>query len=773
MPGRPKSNARKQQEHTALREEWLGKAVELYHVEQLKKKGDLTRMGLREVCKFVEGQCWDERKVKIQLDKMTLSRRLQGIHAHIHADQGWLTTEEEQTILDFTISHARMGWPLSRRRIEEHATLICHGRYGEHFEGIGKNWAKRFVQRHSDKLKGCWTRPLEASRARAGNPITKKAFFEILEETIKGGEGEDPIPAELIYGADESGFQDGIGTKEWAYGPVNEGILHQQRGGGRENITVMVTICADSTSIPPAVIFKGEGYQASWKQDNPLNASLGYSKKGYFDNKISVEWIKQFDKHTRDKAAGRRRLLLVDGHSSHYTREFLAYARENKIHVLCYPSHSTHLYQGLDVVIFGVMKTTWGRCRDEFELATGQFVDKSNFLGVYAAAHAKTLTKENILAAFKKTGIVPFDPNVITEEMLAPSLTTSIHGQLPLPMESPVRVMHDMLQRYLARQAMSTNEDKPGDNDGPMDVDLSPPSRLRTPFWSTPSTPSHTTPPSLHTPSTSSLVLPSIAPDLLSSPGPPTLPAGVTPIRVAVDELCSTSASFLVSTQTPKSTMQIPVYKPYTISPFRHRHGHLLEREPVTSREEELRNALEESERRDTYRKDQMAQMQAQVLLQGMYVGRVQKHLQKAEEKRSKKKSKRIVGDGMPRLMSGDDVFAMIEAADEQAAKEAQEKEKRKIAREGHGEVLAQWKEKEKERIARNKERHAAYHASVKAWEAGRALAKAEGRQAGWKKPQLKGIEKPIPRPKKPAKDESDDDEDDDGNEEEEVGEDE
>jgi hypothetical protein len=49
--------------------------------------------------------------------------------------------------------------------------------------------------------------------------------------------------------------------------------VYQQRSGDRENITVIVTICGDGMTTPPAVIFKGEGFQVSWKQENPLNAS--------------------------------------------------------------------------------------------------------------------------------------------------------------------------------------------------------------------------------------------------------------------------------------------------------------------------------------------------------------------------------------------------------------------------------------------------------------------------------------------------------------------
>lgn len=88
---------------------------------------------------------------------------------------------------------------------------------------------------------------------------------------------------------------------------------------------------------------------------------------------------------------GQRRLLLINGHNSHYSLEFLEYAIAALIFILCYPSHATHVYQGLDVVIFGTMKTAWQRARDEYERKTGNPVNKTNFLSVYATAHQKTL----------------------------------------------------------------------------------------------------------------------------------------------------------------------------------------------------------------------------------------------------------------------------------------------------------------------------------------------------------------------------------------------
>jgi hypothetical protein len=94
---------------------------------------------------------------------------------------------------------------------------------------------------------------------------------------------------------------------------------------------------------------------------------MSYQKKGYTDGEIGTAWLEDWDKLTKIKANSHYQLLIVDGHSSHYTMSFLEYARNNKIIVVCYLSHSTHVYQGLDVVIFSALKQAWSDERDKFE----------------------------------------------------------------------------------------------------------------------------------------------------------------------------------------------------------------------------------------------------------------------------------------------------------------------------------------------------------------------------------------------------------------------
>ena len=61
---------------------------------------------------------------------------------------------------------------------------------------------------------------------------------------------------------------------------------------------------------------------------------------------VRKEWILQdFDPATHNLAGDHYRLLIVDGHCSHFSYDSLKYAKDNKIEVLCLPSNTTHILQ--------------------------------------------------------------------------------------------------------------------------------------------------------------------------------------------------------------------------------------------------------------------------------------------------------------------------------------------------------------------------------------------------------------------------------------------
>lgn len=131
------------------------------------------------------------------------------------------------------------------------------------------------------------------------------------------------------------------------------------------------------------------------------------------------EWIKtEFDPKTREKAAGEKHVLLMDGHSSHFTPEVIEFALARNIAILGYPPHCTHALQGLDVVCFAKMKNKLKKSIADFEEENQRDVGKNDFAFVFGRAFNLAFTPVTVKAAFAATGIFPFNPGVIRPEQL-------------------------------------------------------------------------------------------------------------------------------------------------------------------------------------------------------------------------------------------------------------------------------------------------------------------------------------------------------------------
>jgi hypothetical protein len=124
-----------------------------------------------------------------------------------------------------------------------------------------------------------------------------------------------------------------------------------------------------------------------------------------------------FDRFTKEKAQRKYRLLMLDGHSSHVTMDFINYCDQNKILLAVFPPHSTHTLQLLDVVMFKPLSTAYSK-----ELTTHlhnsqglSVIKKSDFFHLFWKAWVGTFTQELIFRSFEVTGISPLQPNVIIQ----------------------------------------------------------------------------------------------------------------------------------------------------------------------------------------------------------------------------------------------------------------------------------------------------------------------------------------------------------------------
>jgi hypothetical protein len=237
------------------------------------------------------------------------------------------------------------------------------------------------------------------------------------------------IQDEDTYNFDETGFMMGVISSQMVVTASDRrGKRKIVQPGNREWVTVIQGINACGWAIPPFIIYAGKIHISSWYQDTeiPRDWVLGVSDNGWTTNQLGVAWLKHFDRHTAERTAGSRRLLIIDGHESHKSMEFQEICKEKNIITLCMPPHSSHLLQPLDVGCFAPLKRAYGDQIGRLARNHINYITKLEFLPAFKAAFKKSFTKENICSSFRGAGLVPLDPEVVVSKL-------DVHLRTPTP----------------------------------------------------------------------------------------------------------------------------------------------------------------------------------------------------------------------------------------------------------------------------------------------------------------------------------------------------
>ena len=192
-----------------------------------------------------------------------------------NASKQKLSPVEERVLVDFILGSAGRGFPMTMKQIDESANGILRRRLGEQYDEenkehcVGKTWGTGFLNRHRSELQTTWSKHLDSQRAKALNPGAVKHWFELVETFIvKTG-----IRKEDVYGMDESGFPPSDQGTQRVVTARGQKTQHKSGSASRENVTALVTICADGTALKPTIIFKGKRFMAAWGQNNVAEAS--------------------------------------------------------------------------------------------------------------------------------------------------------------------------------------------------------------------------------------------------------------------------------------------------------------------------------------------------------------------------------------------------------------------------------------------------------------------------------------------------------------------
>ncbi len=214
-----------------------------------------------------------------------------------------------------------------------------------------------------------------------------------------------------------------LGREAWE----SRRTVQASQDGNREFISLLACISATGIAITPTLIYKGTSYdlQDTWVQEfgEKDDAFFAASDNGWSSNALGLQWLtKVFHTRTKQKANNRRRLLIVDGHSSHVNMKFLDLADSLRTIVLILPPHSTHRLQPLDVGLFAPLAKAYSKELNTLMHHSLGLVDmtKRGFWLMFHTAWKQSFTEENIKSAFEATGIFPYEPERVLKSIRRP-----------------------------------------------------------------------------------------------------------------------------------------------------------------------------------------------------------------------------------------------------------------------------------------------------------------------------------------------------------------
>ena len=201
--------------------------------------------------------------------------------------------------------------------------------------------------------------------------------------------------------------------------------LGKNQDGSREFISLLAAVCADGAALALALIYQGDTYdlQDTWLEDYDYSSEEAYfavSKKGWTNEDLGLSWLSElFESATRLKADYAKRLLVIDGHSSHVNMKFIDFCDQNGILLSISPPHSTHRLQPLDVAILSPLATAYFKQIDAFIHSSRGFgrSTKRAFWSLFRDAWKSALISSNVYAGFSATGTCPFKPSKVLQQL--------------------------------------------------------------------------------------------------------------------------------------------------------------------------------------------------------------------------------------------------------------------------------------------------------------------------------------------------------------------
>lgn len=333
----------------------------------------------------------------------------------------YLTAEEEKLFVDWIFYCGERGFPVTKSLLLQCVQkLITEIGRKTPFENNqpGRHWWDSFCRRHPE-VSSRLAQNLNMNRVSVSEDALNNWFSEV-KEYLKKLDLLDIDPSRL-FNLNESAFflvpkGDTVLARRGSKTVYK--VVHDDE---KESITVLFTVNAKGTLLPPFILYWYERIPALVTSNLPKEWLAGNTEKGWmtaesFFNYISTQFHPWLVKNKIQFPV----ILFVDGHVSHLTLSLAQFCKANQIELIALYSNATHILQPLDVAVFQPLKSKWKKTIDEWRIENGsQKLKRENFAPVLKKAlDAMPNLPKIIQNGFRTCGLSPFSSEAVDFNVL-------------------------------------------------------------------------------------------------------------------------------------------------------------------------------------------------------------------------------------------------------------------------------------------------------------------------------------------------------------------
>jgi hypothetical protein len=270
------------------------------------------------------------------------------------------------------------------------------------------------MKNHPELFKAMKTKPITRVCVSTADIEEVKNWFQGFHTWCE----ENNIKAGDVLNFDEAGFWVGVTPGEEIIVPAYVMKLYTATAKNRKSITMIETIIANGTVIPPLMIIQGKQHMKNWYSTNlEKDVRVVLSDSGYINKEISLTLLDHIALHTNAGLDKYPKVLLMDQHGSHMDPDFIIKATSYNIHPYPFPGHLTHILQPLDVGVFQPYKHWHEKAIQHAMRNLNLDYNVASFMRDLHKIQTETLKKGTIQTAFRKAGIWPISCKTAIEKI--------------------------------------------------------------------------------------------------------------------------------------------------------------------------------------------------------------------------------------------------------------------------------------------------------------------------------------------------------------------